>query len=237
MFRNKSIDLNVDTLIFLKGDTALEIKDYKPNSDRYREQSRVRETKEDTTEKKDKVTSGKVSTKKQSVGKKISSNLFIGDMTKIVDYFIYDVAIPAGKKFIWDSVTSALDISLNGDARRHEYSSRDGRSGTRTAYNRVYDDRNGRSSSGKVATRNGTYDYDEVIFETIGDANLVLDEMWKDLDRFKQVSIADMYDHAGVTSDRFTDNQYGWRSLRGADVGRNTDGTYYLKLPKPEALD
>lgn len=215
----------------------MELKDYTPNSDRYREQNRKRDAVADTPEKKEKVTNGKVSTKKQSVGKKISSNLFIGDMTKIVDYFIYDVAIPAGKKFIWDAVTSALDISLNGDARRHEYS-RDGRSGgVRTNYSRAYEDRNGRSSTGKMATRNGTYTYDEVIFDNISDANLVLDEMWKDLEKYPSVSVADMYDHAGVTITDFTDYKYGWRNLRGSDVGRNTDGTYYLKLPKPEELD
>lgn len=211
----------------------MEVKDYGSNSFRSKEKESRISRDRNTTESghKEKVTSGKVSTKKPSIGKKVSDNLFVEDSKKVFNYLIYDIALPAAKKLISESVSSAVDMMLYGETRRHD---RSGSGGTRRDYTRAYDDRNGR---GKVATRNGTYTYDEVIFDTAADANMVLDEMWKDIDQYGMVSIADMYDHAGVVSDRYTDNKYGWTNIRNADVGRNTDGTYYLKLPRPQALD
>lgn len=233
---DKSIDRNVDTLIFniFEGRTTVEVKDYGSNSFRSKEKEENRTARNRNStepEHKEKVTSGKVSTKKPSLGKKVSDNLFIEDITKVKNYLIYDIALPAAKKLISESVSSAVDMMLYGETRRHDQGSS---GGVRRDYTRAYDDRNNR---GKVATRSGTYSYDEIIFDTAADANMVLDEMWKDIDNYGMVSIADMYDHAGVMSERYTDNKYGWTNIRNADVGRNTDGSYYLKLPKPQALD
>lgn len=210
----------------------MEIKDYGSNSYRSREKEQAsnRRGNANTQERKEKVTSGKVSTKKQSIGKKVSNNLFVEDIAKAKDYVFYDIMIPAAKKLISEGISSCVDILLYGETRRRDSRS----SGVRRDYTRAYDERNGR---GKIATRNGTYDYEDVIFETIGDANLVLDEMWKDIEQYGMVSIGDMYDHAGVTSERFTDYRHGWDNLRNADVGRNSDGTYYLRLPKVKPLD
>lgn len=210
----------------------MEVKDYGSNSYRTREKESnvVKSGNANGQERKEKVTTGKVSTKKQSIGKRVSDNLFVEDIKKVKDYLIYDIALPAAKKLISESVSSAVDMMLWGETRRHD--SRSG--GVRRDYTRAYEERNGR---GKVATRSGTYSYEEVIFDTAGDANLTLDEMWKDVEQYGMVSIADMYDHAGVTSERYTDNKYGWTNLRNADVGRNSDGTYYLRLPKPQPLD
>lgn len=210
----------------------MEVKDYGSNSyrTRERESNATKSGNPNGQERKEKVTTGKVSTKKQSVGKKVSNNLFVSDIKKVTDYLIYDIALPAAKKLISESVSSCVDMMLYGETRRH-----DGRpAGTRRDYTRAYDDRNSR---GKVATRSGTYSYEEVIFDSAGDANLTLDEMWKDVDKYGMVSIGAMYDYAGVTPERFTDYKFGWTNLRTADVGRNSDGTYYLRLPKPQPLD
>lgn len=214
----------------------MEIKDYGSNSYKSRDKETALATRGGDTkrqEKKEKVTSGKVSTKKQSLGKKMTNNLFVEDISKVKDYLLYDIAIPAAKKLISESISSALDIMLYGETRRRDSRSYSG-GGSRRDYTRAYDERNNR---GKIATRNGSYDYEDVIFETIGDASLVLDEMWRDIEQYGMVSIGDMYDHAGVTSERFTDYRHGWTNLRGSDVGRNTDGTYYLRLPKVQPLD
>jgi len=44
------------------------------------------------------------------------------------------------------------------------------------------------------------------------------------------VSVADMYDLAGVSAP-YTSHDYGWMSLRSADVKRIRDG-YIIDLPK-----
>ena len=209
----------------------MEVKDYGSNSYRTREKesNAVKSGNPNGQERKEKVTTGKVSTKKQSIGKRVSDNLFVEDIKKVKDYLIYDIALPAAKKLISESVSSAVDMMLWGETRRHD--SRSG--GVRRDYTRAYDERNIR---GKVATRSGTYSYEEVIFDTAGDANLTLDEMWKDVEQYGMVSIADMYDHAGVTSERYTDNKYGWTDVRSASIVRIREG-YLIKMPKAMPLD
>ena len=206
------------------------MEEFKPNSFKYRQ-----EQASSNDDKKEKVTTNKVVTKKQPVTRKVAGDFLNGDAHRVKDYLIYDVAIPAFKKLISEGISSAVDMMLYGETRRHERIS-DGngvrRSGT--SYSSYY---NNGGSQPRVATRAG-YEYEEVLFESRGDAEKVLDSMWNDIKQFREVSVASMYDYAGVTSTRYTDNNYGWteENFGTADVGRYSDGYHYLKLSKPVAL-
>ena len=84
----------------------------------------------------------------------------------------------------------------------------------------------------------GRFDYDDISFDSRGDAELVLDQM-RDLvdgDRgFGLVTVADMYDLAGLQAP-FTARKYGWFNLRTAEVIRGRDG-FYIRLPKAMPID
>ena len=83
-------------------------------------------------------------------------------------------------------------------------------------------------------TRTG-YDYDDIILETRGEAEDVLERMEELIDMYQLVSVADFYDLVGV-SGNYTDNKYGWTNVRNASVVRVRDG-YMIKLPKALPLN
>lgn len=49
------------------------------------------------------------------------------------------------------------------------------------------------------------------------------------------VSVADLYDLVGMTSN-YTDNKYGWYDLRTAYI-QGVSGGYVIRLPKPVVLN
>ena len=51
------------------------------------------------------------------------------------------------------------------------------------------------------------------------------------IDTYRAVSVADMYDLAGLSCD-YTDNKYGWTNISGAKPVRVRDGRYMLDLPR-----
>jgi len=54
------------------------------------------------------------------------------------------------------------------------------------------------------------------------------------LDRFEVVSVADLFDMAGISCN-YTDNKYGWSDLKGAKVERVSDG-YVIRLPRATTI-
>ena len=55
------------------------------------------------------------------------------------------------------------------------------------------------------------------------------------IDTYKLVSVADLKDLVGITGN-YTDNRYGWTSIRSAEVVRVRDG-YTIKMPRPMPID
>ena len=51
------------------------------------------------------------------------------------------------------------------------------------------------------------------------------------IETYGMVSVADLYDLVGITCN-YTDNKYGWTSVRNAEPVRTRDG-YVLKLSRP----
>ena len=52
------------------------------------------------------------------------------------------------------------------------------------------------------------------------------------LKTYDNVSVADLYDMAGITgSMRPNDNKYGWFDLTGAEVVRRYDGKFVISFP------
>ncbi len=207
--------------------------EYKSNSHRSKEQA---EKKKEVVEKKkvEKVTNGTVKTKKKSEIHKWTDIFLAEDVTNVKNYIIDDVLLPAAKKAISDIVTNGIDMLLYGETR-----SRTKEKGSRVSYSKYYDDRDrydrrDRDRDRGRRVRNG-YDYDDIILETRGEAEDVLDRMDDLIDTYGIVSVADLYDLVGIQGN-YTDNKYGWTNLRNADIQRLRDG-YLLKLPKALPLD
>ena len=76
---------------------------------------------------------------------------------------------------------------------------------------------------------------DDIILESRGEAEDVLERMDELIATYQLVSVADFYDLVGV-SGNYTDNKYGWTDIRNASVIRVRDG-YMIKLPKALPLN
>lgn len=195
----------------------------KPNSHAYR--TKQKETAEER-KKVEKVVSGSVKTKKKSgVGK--VAGLFISDDVKDVkEYAVKDVLVPTIKKVIVDLVSDGINIIVNGKGAAR----RDSKVGYRSYSSYSRDDRRAVSS---VSSR---FDYDDLVFTSRGDAEIVCDQLDEMIDRYGFATVADFYDAAGKSAP-YTAQKYGWTSIRNADIIRLRDGDYIIKLPKAMPLD
>ena len=190
--------------------------------------SNSHKAREKVAEKKvEKVVSGKTSTKKKSGIRKLSDTFLSEDVSNVKSYIFSEVLLPAAKKLVSDIVTNGTNMLLYGEIKNKKGNS------SKVSYSRYYDDRS-RDYRSPVVRNN--FDYDEIIFETRGDAEAVLDAMYDILNQYKVVSVAELYDLASITTHNYTCNNYGWIDLRGSSVVRVRDG-YILKLPRALAID
>ena len=201
----------------MKGGVIME--NYPSNSHKTREQN--------TDKKVEKVVSGKTSTKKKSGIRKLSDTFLSEDIGNVKNYIFAEVLLPAAKKLVSDIVTNGTNMLLYGEIKNKKGNS------SKVSYSRYYDDRS-RDYRSPVVRNN--FDYDEIIFETRGDAEAVLDAMYDILNQYKVVSVAELYDLASITTHNYTCNNYGWIDLRGSSVVRVRDG-YILKLPRALPID
>ena len=172
----------------------------------------------------EKVVSGEAKKRKKSEVKKFANIFVPEDVENVKSYILIDVIVPGIKNAIADAVS----IMLFGEAGR--LGGRNNK-GSRASYQRYYDDRrDDRRDYGRPRAVSG-FDYDDIVFDTRGDADLVLDQMESAINQYSLVSVADLYDLAGITCRSYTANKYGWTDLRGAKVVRVRDG-YILELPR-----
>ena len=193
--------------------------------------SNSHKAREEVAEKKvEKVVSGKTSTKKKSGMRKLSDTFLSEDVSNVKSYIFSEVLLPAAKKLVSDIVTNGIDMLLYGEIKNKKGNS------SKVSYSRYYDDRRDRSRDYRSPVVRNNFDYDEIIFETRGDAEAVLDAMYDILNQYKVVSVAELYDLASITTHNYTCNNYGWIDLRGSSVVRVRDGDI-LKLPRALAID
>lgn len=196
--------------------------DYPDNSHSAREQ---RQDSAQPERKLEKVVNGETKTRKKSEVKKIASIFVPEDTENVKSYILTDVIIPGIKNAIADVVS----IMLFGEVGRLGRSGRN--NGSKISYQKYYrDDKDDRRDYGRPRAAAG-FEYDDILFETRGDADLVLDQLESAIANYGIASVADLYDLAGITCRSYTANKYGWTDIRNAKVVRTRDG-YILQLPR-----
>lgn len=193
--------------------------DYPSNSFKSRENNKEAVEKR----KVEKVVKGTVKTKKKSGIKKFSDVFISEDVSNVKSFVLMDVLVPAAKKAISDVVTNGIDMILYGGTGKRNSNSRFDKP-SYTNYSRKYDD-----PRDNLRARS-RYDHDDIVLESRGEAEEVLRQMDDLIDTYGSVSVADLYDLVGKSSE-YTDNKYGWTNIRNAEPIRVSDG-YLLKLPK-----
>lgn len=202
--------------------------DYTPNSHRYKEEKKAAANEEKKIEK---VVHGTAKTKKKSEISKLADVFISEDVSNVKSYVLMDVLVPAIKKAISDIVTNGIDMILYGESGRR----RSGGSTSRVSYRNYYDQRSDDRRPEDRATTRSRFDFDEIVFQSRGEAEAVRDQMDDLIDRYGVVTVADMYDMADLTQP-YTSNRYGWTNIRSATVERVRDG-YVIRLPKAKPID
>ena len=177
------------------------------------------------------VVSGVAKTKKKSEVKKLTDVFVAEDISNVKSYVVMDVLIPAVKKAISDIVTNGIDMILYGEAG---HSKKHG-TASKVSYGGFYKGERDRRDPRESRLRSGL-DYDDIIFDSRGDAEAVLSAMDEIIERYKFVTVGDLYDLAQVSTNNYAINKYGWTDIRMAQVVRVRDG-YMIKLPRALPLD
>lgn len=163
---------------------------------------------------------------------------FVQDRENAADYIIFDVLIPAFKKTVWDLGTSALSLILG---QKRPFGSGNGYGGaTKYGYSSMYTGVQRVEKPSFMAARDtrkisqGGQDFDDLLFDSRGEAELVLDQLRDIMDRYQVVSVSDLYESCHLPAPH-TANKYGWTALNGARIQRVPDG-YLLIMPMATPL-
>ncbi|QFG13659.1 hypothetical protein PBI_SHEPARD_52 [Arthrobacter phage Shepard] len=186
-----------------------------------------------------KVIRGDVIERKPGLGRKIKDTFTGVDAREVGSHVIFDVILPQLKGMAVDAGTQAIERLILGESsgpRRSSTSASTFTTRTRgsnyTAYNRYANNNQGSEDREPAHIRSN--EVREAIVETRGDAQNVLDEMFRLLDQYGTVSVSDYYELVGYTG-KFTDNQWGWANLNASGVSRVREG-YRIELPRPISI-
>lgn len=180
------------------------------------------------------VVKNKVKRKQKSSLSKFKDELIKDDIPNLKDYIIFDVAIPYLMNTVGDILNDTIDTVFHKGARS---GSRTRRTNSYVSY-RDYGSRNSRArvpDRPYAPVRRSGYNFDDIVIGTAKEAEDVLDQMTDIIGKYGIVTVNDYYDLVGEVGNS-TDANYGWNSLRTADVVRVRDG-YIIKLPRPKPIE
>jgi hypothetical protein len=187
--------------------------------------------------KQEKIIAGEVVQRKKRLSRRFTE-AFFGDqgVEDAVQGFLAEILVSAFKSMVSDTIgqfSNALrdgsDKFLYGTTRRTITTAR----GPYTSYNRVT---GVRPAYNQISDRSRTlHDFDDVILESRGEAEDVLDRMRELISQFDAATVADFYDLVGITGN-FTDDRWGWTDLRSAKV-THVRGGYLISMPRTQPID
>ena len=170
-------------------------------------------------------------------------------------FFINDPAVAREKVFTQIFVPQIKDLFMNiiwgyfsGIIYDNPMSSPRGGSflGRADVYNRASNNRGGitviRGGSEKNVRNDRQVGLDSkrmdvsISFDTMPEAREYLDTFIAEIDRYGNLSIANVYEQCGYTNYPYTNQYWGWKSLAGATINRMPDGRYAIVFPRAEAI-
>ena len=185
-------------------------------------------------------TSGVV--RKPSVGARVKETFAGEGARETGTYVFFDVIIPAIKAMMFDTITQGADRILfggrdvirSGVANAPRYGRTDYNKQSTEAARRRYPGRDFDGNGGREISRSSRANHQtaDILIDTRGEAEMVLDTMQDLISRFQWVSLPEFYSLVDVTAE-FTDEKWGWSNISTAHI-RPSRGKYVIILPSPE---
>lgn len=163
--------------------------------------------------------------KKKSEAGKLAGLFVAGDLASAKSYIIEDVLIPTIKNAVSEMVRNGIDILLFGEVRK---GGNNRSTASKVSYTNYY---NGDSSTRNSDRSSNNCSYDDIIFPSRGDAEVVLDGLNEIIQAYGFASVADLYELANITSGNYTYANYGWTEIINISPARVPEG-YILRLPR-----
>ena len=209
----------------------MEIQNYEPNSHKYNEEKAVQEARRPQP-----VVQGKVVPKKRKLFSRFKDDFIKEDPKTVRKYLWNDVIKPAILDNVFDIITNAYDMTFRGEKSSRRRSNLVNSLGSRINYGGFFSN-DKREKMPTYRNSDTTHDFRQLCFESRAEAETVLDNMLEIIGQYKQVTLLDLYDLAGITSENHTDNKFGWRELGGAKVKGDSKYGYYIDFPKCTSLE
>ena len=175
--------------------------------------------------------------RKRSIVRSMTETIFGEDTRGAIDYILQDVLIPAAKTTIQEMVSGGLEMLLFGESKSHGRSRSKRYDRTIVSYSSFYNKRDHEEYNAERRRRSSNrFNLDEVTFKRGDEAAEVLEGLCDMLDEYRQATVADFYDLAGIDGGSYVERKWGWESLSRAYVTHTRQG-YIIVLPKPKELD
>jgi len=190
----------------------------------------------ESARKHDPVVKGGVTMRKRPLGKRFAETFIQGDIHSVREDVFWNIIVPRLKDIVLAGGWEGLQVLLFGVSRR-------GAGSTTTGTNYRYE-RDSRHSPDAVLGRTrpepsrrarASHDFRDILFDSRVEAEEVLSTLEAAIEKYDQVSVADLYDMCDVKAD-FTDDQWGWTDLRSAEVRPARHGKYIIDMPRPVSL-
>ena len=198
----------------------MDLESLKPNSNKYKKDKESHQL--------EKVVTTPVKVKKRTGGRKILDLFIEEDHQSVRDYLIFDLLVPAIKDTLVDVIQRTSEMLFYGRVRGSN--NRKSSGGTYVSYN------NYSSSKKPIPARRSVYSFDDIVVESRGEAERVLDILLDQINEYGEATVADFYELVGVTGNGYTDRSYGWKDLRSAYISKVREG-WLFNMPKCVELD
>lgn len=180
--------------------------------------------------------------KPERLGAKFKRIFLSPDINNVGEFIFTDVFVPAIKDLIVNIIENTVNVAFFGNSSRRPYiigrgqNTQQGRASlywnSSVGQSRPYANQMPAPQQQQVKAANN---FRDICYTSKQEAEAVLNDMYGLLNQYGRVRVSDLYSLSGITSDNYTNNDYGWLNLQGSGVGRSRDG-YILDLPKPQFL-
>ena len=177
----------------------------------------------------------KAKPKKKKFGQKMKEAMFSKDIGNgsVAEHIFLNILIPSIKRVLSDMANTAINMALGLDPKTRTI-----QSNTHTANASLYRDRNyNRGYSASEYNRRDAISELEWDEETAKD---IFNQMAELIERYGNCSLADAYSIMGLGDRiRTTDRNWGWTSMRNADVVPvdRIDDRWYIDMPPARPLN